>query len=47
MEEAGVALSVTSVPEVARALTHLDLGDDEIDRACELVPAALGKAGRA
>jgi hypothetical protein len=27
---------------VLRALTHLDVGDDEIDRAIELIPKALG-----
>jgi threonine aldolase len=44
---AGVALSETSVPEVARAVTHLDLSAGDVDRACEIVPSALGAAGRA
>jgi hypothetical protein len=28
-------------PGVLRAVTHLDLSDDDIDRAVELVPQAL------
>ncbi len=39
---AGVALSATIHATVARAVTHLDVTDDDIDRACEIVPAALG-----
>jgi threonine aldolase len=38
----GVGLSLTPHPGVLRALTHLDVGDDEIDRAIELIPKALG-----
>jgi hypothetical protein len=37
-----VGLSSTIHPTVVRAVTHLDLGDEEIERACELVPRALG-----
>jgi threonine aldolase len=40
LRAAGVLLSPTA-PGVLRAVTHLDVGDDEIERACELVPAAL------
>ncbi|MBM3677330.1 MAG: low specificity L-threonine aldolase [Actinobacteria bacterium] len=47
MGGAGVALSETIHPHVARAVTHLDLSDADVDRACELVPAALGERGRA
>ena len=47
LREAGVGLSSTIHPTVARAVTHLDVTDDDIDRACELVPAALGLAVRA
>lgn len=47
LRDAGVGLSSTIHPTVARAVTHLDLDDDEIDAACELVPAALGMAARA
>jgi threonine aldolase len=45
--EAGVALSATIHPGVLRAVTHLDLGDDDIERAIELVPSALGLLARA
>jgi threonine aldolase len=37
----GVGLSATIHPTVLRAVTHLDLTDEEIDRAVELVPRAL------
>jgi threonine aldolase len=47
LREAGVGLSATIHPTVARAVTHLDLDDDDIERACELVPAALGLDARA
>lgn len=47
LREAGVALSSTIHPTVARAVTHLDLDDDDVDAACELVPAALGAGARA
>ncbi len=29
-------------PDVLRAVTHLDIGDEDVDRALELVPRALG-----
>jgi len=38
----GVALSGTMRPGVLRAVTHLDLTDDDVERALELVPQALG-----
>jgi len=44
---AGVGLSATVRPSVIRAVTHLDVGDDEVERACELVPAAIGASVRA
>jgi threonine aldolase len=44
---AGVGLSATIRPGVLRAVTHLDVGDDEIERAVELVPRALGALARA
>ena len=47
LREAGVGLSSTIHPTVARAVTHLDVTDEDIDRACELVPAALGMPVRA
>jgi threonine aldolase len=40
--EAGVALSRTMRPGYLRAVTHLDLSEDDIERALELVPQALG-----
>ena len=42
MKEAGVGLSSTIHPTVVRAVTHLDVGDEDIERASELVPRALG-----
>jgi threonine aldolase len=42
LAEAGVGLSGTVTRGVLRAVTHLDITDDDIDRAIELAPAALG-----
>jgi threonine aldolase len=47
LREAGVGLSSTIHPTVARAVTHLDLTDEDIDRASEIVPAALEIPARA
>ncbi len=44
LREAGVGLSATIHPTVIRAVTHLDVGDEDIDRACALVPEALAAA---
>jgi threonine aldolase len=41
LAQAGVLLSPTK-PGVLRAVTHLDLTDDDVERALELVPEALG-----
>ncbi|HEX4521190.1 MAG TPA: GntG family PLP-dependent aldolase [Gaiellaceae bacterium] len=38
---AGVRLSGTVTPGVLRAVTHLDIDDDDVDRALELLPSAL------
>jgi threonine aldolase len=38
----GVGLSLTPHPGVLRALTHLDIDDDDVGRATELIPKALG-----
>jgi threonine aldolase len=38
----GVGLSGTVAPGVLRAVTHLDIGDDDVERAIEAVPRALG-----
>ena len=42
MRTAGVAMSPTYGPTHIRAVTHLDLTDDDVERALELVPEALG-----
>jgi hypothetical protein len=39
-----VRLSETVHPTILRAVTHLDITDDDVDRAAELVPQALGAA---
>jgi threonine aldolase len=41
LREAGVGLSATIHPTVIRAVTHLEIGDEDIERAAELIPAAL------
>ena len=46
LAHAGVGLSATIHPTVIRAVTHLEIGDEEIARAAELVPAALLAAVR-
>jgi threonine aldolase len=47
LADAGVGLSATVHPGVLRAVTHLDVDDDDIDRAIDVVPAALGLLARA
>ena len=42
LKEAGVGLSSTVHPTRLRALTHLDVSDEDIDAAIELAPEALG-----
>jgi threonine aldolase len=44
LREAGVGLSPTYGPTHIRAVTHLDLDDDDIERALAAVPAALEAA---
>ncbi len=46
LSAAGVGLSGTVHPGILRAVTHLDIGDGEIEQAIELVPAALGLLAR-
>ena len=41
LQLAGVGLSGTIHPTVMRAVTHLDVGDEDIERAAELIPQAL------
>ncbi len=47
LREAGVGLSTTIHPTVLRAVTHLDVSEDDIEAACSAVPAALGAGVRA
>jgi threonine aldolase len=42
LREAGVGLSATIHATVVRAVTHLGLSDEDVDRAAELIPRALG-----
>jgi threonine aldolase len=41
IRERGVLLSQTK-PGILRAVTHLDVTEDDVERAVELVPQALG-----
>jgi threonine aldolase len=38
----GVGMSITIHPNVLRAVTHLDITDEDIDRAIDVIPRALG-----
>ena len=42
LAEQGVGLSATIHPTVLRAVTHLDVTDEDIDGALEAIPRALG-----
>ena len=42
LKEAGVGLSPTIHPRVMRAVLHLGITDDDVDRAASLIPEALG-----
>jgi threonine aldolase len=42
-----VGLSMTAHPTRLRAVTHLDVTDDDVDRAVELIPRALGALAHA
>jgi threonine aldolase len=44
LAEAGVGLSATIHPTVVRAVTHLGIDDEDVERAAELIPQALGAA---
>jgi threonine aldolase len=44
---ADVGLSATPLPGILRALTHLDISDDDVDDAIERIPRALGVLARA
>ena len=45
MKERGVLVSTTVHPTVVRAVTHLDVTDDDIDATIEAIPAALTRTG--
>jgi threonine aldolase len=47
VRDAGVGLSATIHPSVLRAVTHLDITDEDIDGAIERLPRALGVLARA
>jgi threonine aldolase len=47
LREHGVGLSMTPYPTRLRAVTHLDVVDDHIARAIELIPRALGALAHA
>ncbi|MEP6910395.1 MAG: GntG family PLP-dependent aldolase [Actinomycetota bacterium] len=42
----GIRLTPTMLPGVLRAVTHLAITDDDIDRASDAIPRALGVAAR-
>jgi threonine aldolase len=45
LKQRGVLVSTTVHPTVVRAVTHLDIKDDDIDVALEAIPAALTRTG--
>jgi threonine aldolase len=47
LAQQGVGLSMTVHPTTLRAVTHLDVDDNDVDRAIELIPRALGALARA
>jgi threonine aldolase len=47
LAQQGVGLSMTVHPTRLRAVAHLDIDDEDIDRAIELIPRALGALARA
>src|SRR5579862_3460097 len=46
LEAEGVGLTGTVLPGILRALTHHDVGDEDVEQAVELVPRALGVPAR-
>ena len=42
LKERGVLVSTTVHPTVVRAVTHLDISDEDVEAAVEAIPAALG-----
>ncbi len=47
LRDAGVGLSATIHPTVIRAVTHLGISDEDVERAVELIPGALLASVRA
>jgi threonine aldolase len=47
MKAEGVLVSTTVHPTVVRAVTHLDISDEDIDTASQAIPRALGVLARA
>jgi threonine aldolase len=47
LKECGVLVSTTVHPTIVRAVTHLDISDEDIETAIESIPAALGALSRA
>jgi threonine aldolase len=47
LEARGVGLTPTMKPGVLRAVTHLDITDEDVDQAIDLIPRALGVLARA
>ena len=47
MKERGVLVSTTVHPTIVRAVTHLDISDEDIETAIEAIPAALAAFSRA
>jgi hypothetical protein len=46
LAEEGVGLSATAHAGVLRAVTHLDIGDADVEQAIERIPRALGVLAR-
>ena len=42
LKEHGVLVSTTVHPTIVRAVTHLDISDEDVETAIEAIPAALG-----
>jgi threonine aldolase len=47
IKAAGVLVSTTVHPTIVRAVTHLDISDDDVDAAIQAIPRALGVLARA
>ena len=47
LKERGVLVSTTVHPTIVRAVTHLEISDEDIETAIESIPAALGALSRA